>query len=91
MAGPRLFLHSVASALLGVLLLVLVATYVFVEFFVIPSQLSDLKNLSLLVLLLYVLPSVPGAHGSETRKPLFLSVTSLFSLGSLRVPSKGPG
>lgn len=35
----RLFLHSVASALLGVLLLVLVATYVFVEFFVNPMQL----------------------------------------------------
>lgn len=39
MAGPRLFLHSVVSALLGVLLLVLVATYVFVEFFVNPMQL----------------------------------------------------
>lgn len=39
MAGPRLFLHSVASALLGVLLLVLVATYVFVEFFVNPMRL----------------------------------------------------
>lgn len=38
-AGPRLFLHSVASALLGVLLLVLVATYVFVEFFVNPMRL----------------------------------------------------
>lgn len=35
----RLFLHSVASALLGVLLLVLVATYVFVEFFVNPMRL----------------------------------------------------
>uniref|UniRef100_G1T228 Palmitoyltransferase n=1 Tax=Oryctolagus cuniculus TaxID=9986 RepID=G1T228_RABIT len=35
----RLFLHSVVSALLGVLLLVLVATYVFVEFFVNPMQL----------------------------------------------------
>ncbi|XP_060041334.1 palmitoyltransferase ZDHHC1 isoform X2 [Erinaceus europaeus] len=34
-----LFLHSVASALLGVLLLVLVATYVFVEFFVNPMKL----------------------------------------------------
>lgn len=39
MAGPRLFLHSVISALLGVLLLVLVATYVFVEFFVNPMRL----------------------------------------------------
>ncbi|XP_055001719.1 palmitoyltransferase ZDHHC1 isoform X2 [Sorex araneus] len=46
----RLFLHSVVTALLGVLLLVVVASYVFVEFFVNPMQLrtdshfQDLKN-----------------------------------------------
>ncbi|XP_067574834.1 palmitoyltransferase ZDHHC1 isoform X4 [Pseudorca crassidens] len=40
----RLFLHSVASALLGVLLLVLVATYVFVEFFVNPMQLRTNRH-----------------------------------------------
>ena len=44
MAGPRLFLHSVASALLGVLLLVLVATYVFVEFFVNPMRLRTNRH-----------------------------------------------
>ncbi|XP_055991864.1 palmitoyltransferase ZDHHC1 isoform X2 [Sorex fumeus] len=46
----RLFLHSVVTALLGVVLLVVVASYVFVEFFVNPMQLrtdshfQDLKN-----------------------------------------------
>ncbi|XP_049642348.1 palmitoyltransferase ZDHHC1 isoform X3 [Suncus etruscus] len=46
----RLFLHSVVTALLGVLLLVVVASYVFVEFFVNPMKLrtdshfQDLKN-----------------------------------------------
>ncbi|XP_040354263.1 palmitoyltransferase ZDHHC1 isoform X4 [Herpailurus yagouaroundi] len=40
----RLFLHSVASALLGVLLLVLVATYVFVEFFVNPMRLRTNRH-----------------------------------------------
>lgn len=46
----RLFLHSVVTALLGVLLLVVVASYVFVEFFANPMKLrtdshfQDLKN-----------------------------------------------
>lgn len=35
----RLFLHSVLSALLGVCLVLVVASYVFVEFFVDPSRL----------------------------------------------------
>lgn len=37
--SPRLFLHSVLSALLGVGLVLVVASYVFVEFFLDPSSL----------------------------------------------------
>lgn len=36
---PRLFLHSVLSALLGICLVLVVASYVFVEFFLHPSRL----------------------------------------------------
>lgn len=58
---------------------------------VIYGLLSEPKNLLLLVLLFYVLPSVPGPHGRETRKALFFSVTSLPSLGGLGYLSNGPG
>ncbi|XP_029282877.1 LOW QUALITY PROTEIN: palmitoyltransferase ZDHHC1 [Cottoperca gobio] len=40
----RLFLHSVLSALLGVCLVLVVATYVFIEFFLDPSKLRTDKH-----------------------------------------------
>lgn len=38
-----------------------------------------------------ILPSVPGLHGSETRKVLFLSMTSFPSLNGVGDQLKGPG
>lgn len=39
--SSRLFLHSVVSALLGVALVLVVSSYVFVEFFLDPSSLRS--------------------------------------------------
>ncbi|KAF6079996.1 zinc finger DHHC-type containing 1 [Phyllostomus discolor] len=65
-----LFLHSVASALLGVLLLVLVAIYVFVEFFVNPMRLRTnhhFEGQSGLQACTH--PSVPGLFWSLVTAP----------------------
>ncbi|XP_051703164.1 palmitoyltransferase ZDHHC1 isoform X12 [Oryctolagus cuniculus] len=76
----RLFLHSVVSALLGVLLLVLVATYVFVEFFVNPMQLRThphfevVKNQS--DVWFVFLPAAPV----ETKAPAILVLAALLIL-----------
>ncbi|XP_023379341.1 probable palmitoyltransferase ZDHHC1 isoform X4 [Pteropus vampyrus] len=85
----RLFLHSVASALLGVLLLVLVATYVFVEFFVNPMQLRTNHHfeVSTVCLCLAVLKNhtdvwfvfLPAAP-VETQAPAILALAGLLIL-----------
>ncbi|XP_050000152.1 palmitoyltransferase ZDHHC1 isoform X6 [Alexandromys fortis] len=69
----RLFLHSVASALLGVLLLVLVATYVFVEFFVNPMQLRTNQHFEVwhkLTTYEYIVQHRPAQEAKETHKEL---------------------
>ncbi|KAB1273486.1 putative palmitoyltransferase ZDHHC1 [Camelus dromedarius] len=80
MAGPRLFLHSVASALLGVLLLVLVATYVFVEFFVNPMRLRTNRHFEVLKnhtdVWFVFLPAAPV----ETQAPAILALAALLIL-----------
>ncbi|XP_029781287.1 probable palmitoyltransferase ZDHHC1 isoform X6 [Suricata suricatta] len=85
-AGPRLFLHSVASALLGVLLLVLVATYVFVEFFVNPMRLRTNHHFEVCLCLAVLknhtdvwfvfLPAAPV----ETQAPAILALAALLIL-----------
>lgn len=40
----RVFLNSVISALLGIFLVVIIATYVFIEFFLDPSKLRSDKH-----------------------------------------------
>ncbi|XP_059007751.1 palmitoyltransferase ZDHHC1 isoform X5 [Mustela lutreola] len=76
----RLFLHSVASALLGVLLLVLVATYVFVEFFVNPMQLRTNHHFEVLKnhtdVWFVFLPAAPV----ETQAPAILALAALLIL-----------
>ncbi|KAH0513320.1 putative palmitoyltransferase ZDHHC1 [Microtus ochrogaster] len=76
----RLFLHSVASALLGVLLLVLVATYVFVEFFVNPMQLRTNQHFEVLKnhtdVWFVFLPAAPV----ETQAPAILALAALLIL-----------
>ncbi|XP_039744917.1 palmitoyltransferase ZDHHC1 isoform X6 [Pteropus medius] len=82
----RLFLHSVASALLGVLLLVLVATYVFVEFFVNPMQLRTNHHFEVCLCLAVLknhtdvwfvfLPAAPV----ETQAPAILALAGLLIL-----------
>ncbi|XP_022439177.1 probable palmitoyltransferase ZDHHC1 isoform X1 [Delphinapterus leucas] len=76
----RLFLHSVASALLGVLLLVLVATYVFVEFFVNPMQLRTNRHFEVLKnhtdVWFVFLPAAPV----ETQAPAILALAALLIL-----------
>ncbi|XP_042636815.1 palmitoyltransferase ZDHHC1 [Orycteropus afer afer] len=76
----RLFLHSVASALLGVLLLVLVATYVFVEFFVNPMRLRTNHHFEVLKnhtdVWFVFLPAAPV----ETRAPAILALAALLIL-----------
>ncbi|KAM6223776.1 palmitoyltransferase ZDHHC1 [Rhynchocyon petersi] len=76
----RLFLHSVASALLGVLLLVLVATYVFVEFFVNPMQLRTNRHYEVLKnhtdVWFVFLPAAPV----ETQAPAILALAALLIL-----------
>ncbi|XP_077888631.1 palmitoyltransferase ZDHHC1 isoform X9 [Ictidomys tridecemlineatus] len=82
----RLFLHSVASALLGVLLLVLVATYVFVEFFVNPMQLRTNQHFEVCLCLAVLknhtdvwfvfLPAAPV----ETQAPAILALAALLIL-----------
>ncbi|XP_062967843.1 palmitoyltransferase ZDHHC1 isoform X3 [Cynocephalus volans] len=76
----RLFLHSVASALLGVLLLVLVATYVFVEFFVNPMQLRTNQHFEVLKnhtdMWFVFLPAAPV----ETKAPAILALAALLIL-----------
>ncbi|XP_021086428.1 palmitoyltransferase ZDHHC1 isoform X4 [Mesocricetus auratus] len=73
----RLFLHSVASALLGVLLLVLVATYVFVEFFVNPMRLRTNQHFEVLKnhtdVWFVFLPAAPV----ETQAPAILALAAL--------------
>ncbi|XP_076771883.1 palmitoyltransferase ZDHHC1 isoform X3 [Arvicanthis niloticus] len=69
----RLFLHSVASALLGVLLLVLVATYVFVEFFVNPMRLRTNQHFEVwhkLTTYEYIVQHRPAQEAKETNKEL---------------------
>ncbi|XP_029781283.1 probable palmitoyltransferase ZDHHC1 isoform X2 [Suricata suricatta] len=82
----RLFLHSVASALLGVLLLVLVATYVFVEFFVNPMRLRTNHHFEVCLCLAVLknhtdvwfvfLPAAPV----ETQAPAILALAALLIL-----------
>ncbi|XP_006878958.1 PREDICTED: probable palmitoyltransferase ZDHHC1 [Elephantulus edwardii] len=76
----RLFLHSVASALLGVLLLVLVATYVFVEFFVNPMRLRTNRHYEVLKnhtdVWFVFLPAAPV----ETQAPAILALAALLIL-----------
>ncbi|KAL6080275.1 hypothetical protein STEG23_010396 [Scotinomys teguina] len=76
----RLFLHSVASALLGVLLLVLVATYVFVEFFVNPMRLRTNQHFEVLKnhtdVWFVFLPAAPV----ETQAPAILALAALLIL-----------
>ncbi|XP_077611718.1 palmitoyltransferase ZDHHC1 isoform X5 [Crocuta crocuta] len=82
----RLFLHSVASALLGVLLLVLVATYVFVEFFVNPMRLRTNRHFEVCLCLAVLknhtdvwfvfLPAAPV----ETQAPAILALAALLIL-----------
>lgn len=76
----RLFLHSVASALLGVLLLVLVATYVFVEFFVNPMSLRTNQHFEVLKnhtdVWFVFLPAAPV----ETQAPAILALAALLIL-----------
>ncbi|XP_045149640.1 palmitoyltransferase ZDHHC1 isoform X2 [Echinops telfairi] len=76
----RLFLHSVASALLGVLLLVVVATYVFVEFFVNPMQLRTNRYFEVLKnhtdVWFVFLPAAPV----ETQAPAILALAALLIL-----------
>ncbi|XP_066098502.1 palmitoyltransferase ZDHHC1 isoform X1 [Saccopteryx bilineata] len=76
----RLFLHSVASALLGVLLLVLLATYVFVEFFVNPMHLRTSHHFEVLKNLTDVwfvfLPAAPV----KTQAPAILALAALLIL-----------
>ncbi|XP_006863707.1 PREDICTED: probable palmitoyltransferase ZDHHC1 [Chrysochloris asiatica] len=76
----RLFLHSVASALLGVLLLVLVATYVFVEFFVNPMRLRTNFHFEVLKnhtdVWFVFLPAAPV----ETQAPAILALAALLIL-----------
>ncbi|XP_040837992.1 palmitoyltransferase ZDHHC1-like [Ochotona curzoniae] len=76
----RLFLHSVISALLGVLLLVLVATYVFVEFFVNPMRLRTHPHFEVVKnqtdVWFVFLPAVP----LETRASAILALTALLIL-----------
>ncbi|KAM6177517.1 palmitoyltransferase ZDHHC1 [Erethizon dorsatum] len=76
----RLFLHSVASALLGVLLLVLVATYVFVEFFVNPMRLRTNQHFEVLKnhtdVWFVFLPAAPV----ETQAPAILALAALVIL-----------
>jgi len=76
----RLFLHSVASALLGVLLLVLVATYVFVEFFVNPMRLRTNHHFEVLKnhtdVWFVFLPAAPV----ETQAPAILALAALLIL-----------
>lgn len=75
-----LFLHSVASALLGVLLLVLVATYVFVEFFVNPMRLRTNHHFEVLKnhtdVWFVFLPAAPV----ETQAPAILALAALLIL-----------
>ncbi|XP_010849419.1 PREDICTED: probable palmitoyltransferase ZDHHC1 [Bison bison bison] len=75
-----LFLHSVASALLGVLLLVLVATYVFVEFFVNPMRLRTNRHFEVLKnhtdVWFVFLPAAPV----ETQAPAILALAALLIL-----------
>ncbi|XP_042556861.1 palmitoyltransferase ZDHHC1 isoform X3 [Dipodomys spectabilis] len=69
----RLFLHSVASALLGVLLLVLVATYVFVEFFVNPMRLRTNQHFEVwhkLTTYEYIVQHRPPQEAKEAQKEL---------------------
>ncbi|XP_045389459.1 palmitoyltransferase ZDHHC1 isoform X5 [Lemur catta] len=76
----RLFLHSVASALLGVLLLVLVAIYVFVEFFVNPMRLRTNRHFEVLKnhtdVWFVFLPAAPV----ETQAPAILALAALLIL-----------
>uniref|UniRef100_A0A2K6KLL8 Palmitoyltransferase n=2 Tax=Rhinopithecus TaxID=542827 RepID=A0A2K6KLL8_RHIBE len=76
----RLFLHSVASAFLGVLLLVLVATYVFVEFFVNPMRLRTNRHFEVLKnhtdVWFVFLPAAPV----ETQAPAILALAALLIL-----------
>ncbi|XP_062032265.1 palmitoyltransferase ZDHHC1 isoform X1 [Lepus europaeus] len=76
----RLFLHSVVSALLGVLLLVLVATYVFVEFFVNPMQLRTHPHFEVVKnqtdVWFVFLPAAPV----ETKAPAILVLAALLIL-----------
>ncbi|XP_076988844.1 palmitoyltransferase ZDHHC1 isoform X1 [Tamandua tetradactyla] len=76
----RLFLHSVASALLGVLLLVLVATYVFIEFFVNPMRLRTNHHFEVLKnhtdVWFVFLPVAPV----ETQAPAILALAALLIL-----------
>ncbi|XP_070119101.1 palmitoyltransferase ZDHHC1 isoform X3 [Equus przewalskii] len=85
-AGPRLFLHSVASALLGVLLLVLVATYVFVEFFINPMRLRTNRHFEVCLCVAVLknhtdvwfvfLPAAPV----ETQAPAILALAAVLIL-----------
>ncbi|TKC51887.1 hypothetical protein EI555_000162 [Monodon monoceros] len=72
--------YRVASALLGVLLLVLVATYVFVEFFVNPMQLRTNRHFEVLKnhtdVWFVFLPAAPV----ETQAPAILALAALLIL-----------
>ncbi|XP_044616745.1 palmitoyltransferase ZDHHC1 isoform X5 [Equus asinus] len=82
----RLFLHSVASALLGVLLLVLVATYVFVEFFINPMRLRTNRHFEVCLCVAVLknhtdvwfvfLPAAPV----ETQAPAILALAAVLIL-----------
>ncbi|XP_038628770.1 palmitoyltransferase ZDHHC1 isoform X2 [Tachyglossus aculeatus] len=75
-----LFLNSVVSALLGVLLLLLIAFYVFVEFFVNPMRLRTNKHFEVLKnhtdVWFVFLPAAPV----ETQAPAILALAALLIL-----------
>ncbi|XP_072492141.1 uncharacterized protein [Notamacropus eugenii] len=75
-----LFLNSVASALLGVLLLVLIAFYIFVEFFINPMRLRTNKHFEVLKnhtdVWFVFLPAAPV----ETQAPAILALAALLIL-----------
>ncbi|XP_027703267.1 probable palmitoyltransferase ZDHHC1 isoform X3 [Vombatus ursinus] len=75
-----LFLNSVVSALLGVLLLVLIAFYIFVEFFINPMRLRTNKHFEVLKnhtdVWFVFLPAAPV----ETQAPAILALAALLIL-----------
>ncbi|KAM9065783.1 tubulin polymerization-promoting protein family member 3 isoform 1-T1 [Sarcophilus harrisii] len=75
-----LFLNSVVSALLGVLLVVLIAFYIFVEFFINPMRLRTNKHFEVLKnhtdVWFVFLPAAPV----ETQAPAILALAALLIL-----------